>query len=88
MYVIKDFVSLGGVGSFKGETLVLGILRDRTGLRRGVRIANHETTMVVIKKNETDNHPYPHPIILSPIRGGASIGVFMIWALKRSFYGV
>jgi hypothetical protein len=38
-------------------------------------------------RTNNEHYPHPNPIILSPIRGGAIIGVFMIQALKRAFMG-
>jgi hypothetical protein len=38
-------------------------------------------------KNNHESYPHPHPIILSPIRGGAIIGGIYDTGLKRGFMG-
>jgi hypothetical protein len=64
---------------FRLEILVLRILGFKPVLEGLVRIAqaNTKNKKSNIKLTE-ETYPSSHPIILSPIRGGAIIGVFMI----------
>jgi hypothetical protein len=70
-----------------GVTLILGNL-GVWGFKGGlVRIAKMKLTHQIYRVELDTNHIYIYPIILSPIRGGAIIGVFMIQALKEAFMG-
>jgi H+/Cl- antiporter ClcA len=73
-------------------TLVLGILEDIGGLGGLVRIAQskyqkQKNTFTSKYTSSASSQSYSLSI-LSPIRGGAIIGVFMIQALKGALCGV